>query len=347
VSASRFSEVGGVPLAAMGAMYFIVLLLLGLLQSPGSKGFTRSQTWMALLSALALSVDVGLLGVQAFAIRSFCLFCLATYACTLAHLGLNWLLLPASQRRLKALFVTDKKSQVPALTLALTSMGVVVSAALIYRFAAPISLEQQSAGFEQAKKSFLDNWDRAPSSAIAVRPTDATWGNPKAKVQIVLFSDFECPHCQRAAFAMHTAIAPEEERVWVIFKHFPLDMSCNRLLTQPIHANACALSHLAYCANKKGRFWDFHDRVFFKLSARELSSTRDQIWDGVRNVFSREEFDQCLSNPEALANTQADIEQGNALEINSTPTIFINGKRVTLAPTVDLLRELIQKEASK
>lgn len=328
------------PLAAGGVLYFLLLFLLGAFQPPRSKGFPKAQAWMALLALLALSVDLWLTGVQAFVLRSFCLFCIFTYVCTAAHLALNWAMAP-KERRGSRFLRSDKRSTIPPLVWAGTFSLLIASSIGLYSLSTGPA---PRVGAEEAKRAFLASWETLPSVPISLRASDSQWGNPQAKVQIVLFSDFECPHCQRAAFAIQTALATEKDSVNLVFKHFPLDMSCNRLLTQPIHANACALAQLAQCAEKKGKFWDYHDRVFFKLSARELSSTRDKIWEGVRTVFTREEFDRCLADSEAASNVQADIEQGNVLGVTSTPSVFINGKKVTLAPTVDLLRDLVKKE---
>ncbi len=341
VNSSAFAEVLGVPVAAAGVLYFLLLFLLGLFQPPHSKGFERTQAWMAWLALLALSVDLWLTGVQAFVLQSFCLFCVFTYVCTAAHLALNWAMAPKDRKKGLRFLRSDKRSKIPPFVGAGTFSLLAIGAVGLYSLSAGPA---PRVGAEEAKRAFLASWDSLPSAPIALRVSDSQWGNPQAKVQIVLFSDFECPHCQRAAFAVQTALASEKDRISLVFKHFPLDMSCNRLLTQPIHANACALAQLGQCAQKKGKFWDYHDRVFFKLSARELSSTRDKIWEGVRSVFTREEFDRCLADPEAAANIQADIEQGNVLGVTSTPSVFINGKKVTLAPTVDLLRDLVKKE---
>lgn len=299
---------------------------------------------MARLAVVALAIDLWLLGVQAFALQNFCLFCCFTYLCTFGHLAMNWMMLPVGSRDWRVFLKSERKVQLPSFVWAVSVVVLVTASISLYQYVSSSLSAVRTAGIEQSKKAFLETWSQRPSVTIPVKGTDPVWGNPQSKVQIVVFSDFECPHCQRAAFALHTALAPEQSRIQIIFKHFPLDMSCNPLLKAPIHQNACALAHLGYCANQKNRFWDFHDRVFFKLSARELSSSRDKVYEGVKLLFTRKEFDECLTNPEALANTRDDIEQGKNLGIESTPALFINGKRVAFAPTVDLLRELVQKE---
>ncbi len=344
VNGSQYSEIFGIPLAALGVLYFLALFLLGAIQPPTTRAFRSAQAWMARLALLSLAIDLGLLGIQAFALNNFCLFCCLTYLFSAGHLLANFALAPVGSRSLRAVLATHQKGKLPSFASAATFSGVLASAFALYLYVSASAGSARVAGMEESKKVFLETWNQRPATSIPILPADPIWGNPQSKVQVVVFSDFECPHCQRAAFAMHTALAPEEGRVQVVFKNFPLDMSCNPLLKNPIHQNSCALAHLGFCAQQKGKFWDFHDRVFFKLSARELSSTRDLVYEGVKQLFSRKEFDDCLANPEALAHTLAGIEQGRSLTIDSTPAIFINGKKVTVAPTVDLIRELVQRE---
>ncbi len=347
VNASRHAEIAGIPLAALGILFFLGLFVFGLIQPPGSRGFARSQVWMARAAGGALLVDLYLLSVQAFVLQTFCLFCCLTYVCTGGHLFLNWQQLAAGHRHWENLFQGERRVRIASFAWAITFVAVLVGAIGVFQYHASTVGASRSASLEQSKKAFLETWANRPSSPISLKSTDASWGNPQAKVQVVVFSDFECPHCQRAAFALQTALAVNEKKVQMVFKHFPLDNSCNPLLQAPMHANACALSYLGYCANKKNRFWDFHDRVFFKLSARELSSSKDQLYDGVKTLFTRKEFDDCLANGDAQANTRADIELGKRVGVDSTPSVYINGKRVIFAPTVDLVQELVQKELDR
>lgn len=344
VHTSQYSELFGIPLAAIGTFFFVVLLLLGSLQPPGSNGFARAQAWMATLVSIALGVDFYLLGVQAFALKSFCVFCVATYLMSALHLGLNWFLLPTESRTCRNFFIADKRSRIPSMVVAMVVVLSSIAALGMLAYRSTNISAVQTANIEQARKAFLDSWANQPRVAIPTSSTDGSWGNPDAKVKLVVFSDFECPHCKRAAFALHTALSPEQNRVHLVFKNFPLDMSCNHLLQQPIHANACSLAALSYCANRKGKFWDFHDRVFFTLSEREISSTHDKLFDGVKTVFTRKEFDECLADPAAQANTKSDIALGIQLGIDSTPTLYINGKKVSFSPTVELVRSLVAKE---
>ncbi len=347
VNASQYSEVAGIPLAALGVVYFVCLFMLGVTQPPISRGFARAQVWMARLAILALAVDVFLFGVQAFAVHSFCLLCLFTYLCTAGHLAANWLNQPRGVRNGRHWLVGERKAQLASFAIAANLVVLIGVSTALFQYVFGSAAAEHIANLEQSKKVFLETWSTRPAKSIPIGEKDPSWGNPQAKVRIVVFSDFECPHCQRAAFALHTALASSESQVQLVYKNFPLDMACNPLLKQPMHTNSCALAKLGFCANEKKKFWEFHDRVFFKLSAREISSDQNAMHDGMKHIFTRKEFDECLANQDALSHTQRDIDLGRNLEIDSTPAIFINGKRVAFTPTVDLIRDLVQRELPK
>ena len=143
---------------------------------------------------------------------------------------------------------------------------------------------------------------------------------------------------------MQTALQPLRDRIFFVFKHFPLDPSCNRLVKYQLHENACRLARLSYCAAGKQKFWEFHDRVFEKAA----SATR-VVWDRyvehVAPVFSPNEIARCLADPASLHNVQADIALGDSLKISGTPTIFINGKLITIPLTIETIRRLIEIES--
>jgi uncharacterized membrane protein len=76
VNASAFSEIVGIPIAALGALFFFTLLILVAFHPPESRYYRKTQIITARLSTLALGIDLILFGLQYFVIRKFCLFCL-------------------------------------------------------------------------------------------------------------------------------------------------------------------------------------------------------------------------------------------------------------------------------
>jgi protein-disulfide isomerase len=193
------------------------------------------------------------------------------------------------------------------------------------------------AAIEAAKEKLFSEWKTLPKRKIEVKSTDAVFGNKNAKIQIVEFSDFQCPYCKFASRIMGTILNQYKDKVLFIFKNYPLDSSCNSALVYPMHPQACKLARLATCANAKGKFWEFQEYIF----SRDFDALTQQ---NVSKFFTEVEFSECLSDEKSLRLVQQEIEEGNAWDIKGTPAIFINGKAANIPLTIQNIKKLIEME---
>jgi protein-disulfide isomerase len=150
-------------------------------------------------------------------------------------------------------------------------------------------------------------------------------GDPKAKVTIVEFSDYQCPFCKRFYTDTEGQIRDQyvkSGKVKIAFRNFPL----------PFHSNAQIAAEAAECAAKVGgndAFWKYHDTLFTKgdgdgtgLDAASLKQyAKDQGLDTAK-------FNTCLDNHETKAIVDKDTADGSAAGVQGTPTSYINGKQV-------------------
>jgi protein-disulfide isomerase len=156
-----------------------------------------------------------------------------------------------------------------------------------------------------------------------------TEGNPAlgpgdARVTIVEFSDFECPHC-RDLFKTLKTLEAQYPQVRVVYKDFPL--------TQ-IHPWTETASIGARCAyiQSPATFWNLHDSIF---ENQDLIST-ENIWQKLLGFASAasldtEAFKACMSSQEAKSAVEANHADGAAIGVNSTPTVFVNGRMLVTA----------------
>jgi protein-disulfide isomerase len=138
-------------------------------------------------------------------------------------------------------------------------------------------------------------------------------GSSNAKVAMFVFSDFECPFCE--TFAQQTWPALRREYVAtglvkVVFRHLPLTT---------IHRNARRAAEASVCAQRLGKFWEFHDQLF--AAAPDLSDA-GLIRQARAVGLDRAGFESCLAAPpaEALAN---DLQLAGKLGIESTPAFLV------------------------
>jgi protein-disulfide isomerase len=146
-------------------------------------------------------------------------------------------------------------------------------------------------------------------------------GDPKAPVKLVEFSDFECPVCRNLHDALR-GLLPNYPQVQVIFKDFPLEQ------LHPWARTAALAGRCAYLQNPKA-FWKLYDLIY---DGQDLISAAN-AWTKMNDFAGQagldpERFKSCLASPEAAAAVNASRANGQQLEIASTPTMFVNGRRI-------------------
>ena len=150
-----------------------------------------------------------------------------------------------------------------------------------------------------------------------------TEGNPSvgpadARVTVVIFSDFQCPHCRELSNTLATVI-PEYPQVRFVFKDFPLTQ------IHPWAETAAIGAHCAYVQSPKA-----FARVDAQIFAEQDLLSAENIWEKLVSYATQagldpDAFKSCMSSPEAKATVDASHKEGVALSITSTPTLFVNG----------------------
>lgn len=159
----------------------------------------------------------------------------------------------------------------------------------------------------------------------------AVRGDPKAKVALVEFSDFECPHCKMAE-PMIKQILAENPQVKLIFFNYPL----------PMHQNAGPAAAAALAAGKQGKFWAYHDKLFEnqgKLNPAELIQYAQEL----KLDIPRFQADMDAARARVLE----ERKRGEKLDIQGTPSFYINGRKFNDKLTVDNLRAWIDEELAR
>lgn len=119
-----------------------------------------------------------------------------------------------------------------------------------------------------------------------------------------------------------------------MFKDFPL----------PNHANAFKAAEAAHCAGEQGRYWEMHDRMFADQRALEISALKASA---AAIGLSPAEFGQCLDSGKFAAVIREDMAVGEKLGVNSTPTIYINGRPLIGAQPFDVFKSAIDEELTR
>jgi protein-disulfide isomerase len=150
-------------------------------------------------------------------------------------------------------------------------------------------------------------------------------GAEKPAVTLLEFSDYECPYCRQAHSQLRALIERYPTLLRLVHRHYPLDMSCNSSLKAKMHQNACFAAMIAECAGAQDRFWQANDYLF--AEARNIGSRSNA--EIARDLgLDAKALDTCLRSdgPRVVA---ADVDEGNRLDIQGTPTFFVEGQTYT------------------
>lgn len=325
VTASPFGQFLGMPLSLWGLLGYLATAVLAFIAWQFSEWTSKALAAIATLSLIFLGIDAVLFVIMIRFIGYLCPVCLGTYA---VNLGVLWCAGRACGKRPSELL-----RQATASLAAFRPQSRVAVAALLWGVLLTGSVGAFSVN--TAARFFSEG----PPGALRKQMTDfvkhqqrvqvGTSGDPRhgasgAPIQIVEFSDFLCPSCQRASQFNPLLLASSRGRAAFTFKHYPLDQTCNDKIQRVVHPNACQIAAATECAHEQGKFWALHDRLFGKLAGAAYPIAeleRDAEAAGVNLTAFRE----CLQAGRGMDAVKRDIEEATRLGVRSTPTYVVNG----------------------
>jgi protein-disulfide isomerase len=148
-------------------------------------------------------------------------------------------------------------------------------------------------------------------------------GPAEAAIRIVIFMDYQCAGCHLLELELKR-ILEQHPDISISVKQWPGDVACNTLGVEGKHVNACAAARAAEAAGLlRGHdgFWQMHFWLFDhsgRFTAEELRAAAQEFG------YDPDEFDRVRLGDETLRLVQADIDEGFALGVRSTPTVYIN-----------------------
>ena len=164
-------------------------------------------------------------------------------------------------------------------------------------------------------------------------------GSPDAKVTVVEWSDFECPFCSRAVETLRQIEKSYGSDVRFVFKHNPL----------PMHPDAPYAAKASIAAQKQGKFWQMHDKLFDASASRQPDALKPDKVDGMARSLGldMDRYRRDADSPETAQVIRDDQAQAAKLGANGTPHFFINGARVAGALPLESFRAVIDAQLKR
>jgi len=168
-----------------------------------------------------------------------------------------------------------------------------------------------------------------------VEAGDAPAKGPKdAPLQVIVFSDFQCPFCKRVEPTLTQLEKEYQGKVHMVWKNYPL----------PFHQNAEPAAEASMAANAQGKFWPMHDKLFENQTALDRPSLEKYAQDLGLNMSK---FKADLDSAKFKSTIESTTKEGTTVGVNGTPAVFINGRKISGAYPFETFKKIADEELAK
>ena len=319
---SSYGSLFGVPVALFGVFFFtLVLLLAGVGGRQGSAVRDAMPAYVFAISTIGLAFILYLGWASYVQLKTFCMLCAATYVSVIVIFIVSGGATTVPMTTLPGRLPRDIRALLTSpIALGLTLVLVAGAGTAISAFPA----EQGHAAAaaltpltDQQRADVAKWWDIQPTIEQPM-PMNG------AKVSVVIFSDFQCPHCRAAHDAYKPIIAKHagDPRVRFVLKHFPLEGECNSYAPNGGHSAACEAAAAVVLARQTGKAERMTDWLFDNQEKLTPSGVRE----AAHEIGGVPDFNAAYAD--ALKEVRADANLGGVIGVSSTPTIVLNNRKL-------------------
>lgn len=184
-----------------------------------------------------------------------------------------------------------------------------------------------------------DDRDATVGEETLTRPS-VTYVNPSkgpatAPVTLAVFGDFQCAACKELAATLDALMRSFPDDVRVVWKDMP---------NEEAHPVATKAAVAAHCADRQGKFWEFHDALFERqayLSEAEIDAA------ALATGLDLDAFSRCAKTNDTLSIVRRDFEEGRALRVLGTPTTFVGDESFAGALSLETLTSIVRQRLVK
>lgn len=350
VNASEWSSLLGVPVASYG-IFFYTLLLLGSVCATAKARILSLQTWSGIvlvLSTIASFLSIALFAISEIFIGALCLMCIGLYVVNFITLSVVWFYgwkgrFGQGLRhgftegiRLLGVVLGLSKAEAPTSPWRIRVVSLIALVVAAVSVILPEVLYQSYASQEMPEVDPLQQWENAPVTQFALDLNggafgDYSLGDPSAPIQIVEFADYECPACKMMHGLMKKLLEKYQGKYLFVFKNYPLDKSCNPEMERELHEFACTAAFFSRCAGEQGKFWEANTILFLRDAEKGELTRESLVKDGSKEIgLDDTAVLECMASGRYREKIIRDVKAGSAAELQGTPSVWVNGKLVSL-----------------
>lgn len=338
---SSVSQFWGIPLAYWGMLFYITIFFLTIVDKLKQikflkflEVFKNPVSYITMLGTVAFACSMVLAGLSLFKIHKLCVLCVITYFIDFI------IALVASSgkfRQIAADFKTTildfisgaKKYPKTFIVLLILAVSFFTYSGVTYNFVPHIKKQKAILKYRDIKFN-------------PYRVKGNTLGSEKADVIIELYSDYVCPLCYIHNIMLHQA-AKEFSNIKIIHHNYPFDKECNPYISINMHPNACFMARGAIAARNQGNYWEMSSLLYENqpTNMEAMLKLSDELG------FNKDKFISDFKSEKTAKEIETELNKAVDLNIDSTPTMYVNGDKIVGVKPYYELKEILIKHGAK
>lgn len=341
-SRSSVSQFWGIPLAYWGLFFYTTIIFLLFVDKLKNikflkflEVFKNPMSYITSLGVTAFMISMILASLSLFKIHKLCILCVLTYIIDLI------IAVIASSGKLNNVYASFKETffdfidgvknyTKTFIVLLILAVSFLCYSGITYNFVPHVKKQKAILKYRKIKKN-------------PYRVKGNTLGAENADVVIELYSDYVCPLCYIHNIMLHQAVK-DFSNIKIIHYNYPFDKECNPNISVNMHPDACFMAKGAIAAKRQGNYWEMASLLYEKqpTTYKDIEKLADELG------FDKEKFLSDIESKEVVRELQHDLNRAYDLEIDSTPTMYINGDKVVgVMPYYELEDKLIKHGAKR
>jgi protein-disulfide isomerase/uncharacterized membrane protein len=341
VAKTTLAQFWGIPLAYWGMLFYLTVIFLTIVDKLKNVKFLKflevfknPSSYITFLGTLAFVISMVLAGLSIFRIQKICLLCIATYFIDLL------IALISSSCSLKNIIYSYKETYIDFIdgakkytktfiVLVLLATSFLLYSRLTYSFVPHVKRVKELQRYHKMKFN-------------PYRVSGNTLGEENANVVVELYSDYVCPLCYVHNIMLHKAVK-EFSNVRIIHHNYPFDKECNPYIGFSMHPNACFMAKGAIAARKQGNYWEMAS-LLYENQPKNIDDLKELA---KRLNFDEKKFLEDFNSKATYSELEEEVQHADSLDIDSTPTMYVNGDKVVGVMPYKELEEVLIKHGAK
>ena len=340
--------IGDVPTALFGFIFygFIAVITAAQFMRQNSGEVFQLYTLILILSIAAFSGDAALYLVSVFSIKFVCPLCAMTYAATTLILISSILLLKKNTGSPGESIIMAMKNFLKRNILTYITIVIVLASAGISTSAVVHAVaDKKDYSYEERFQKAIRQYESEKVTDVSFADVPV-FGKENADAKFVIFFDFTCSHCMIEFNALEMLMKKYPDDTSVSFRFFPLDGSCSKPEkgSENIEAASCIAFAAAFCSYKQGKFMEYAKILFDNYHKKNIRFSVKSVRDAARVInMNLAGFDLCFGSEQTWEYINKEYMETERLGLTGTPTVYLNGKKLTgSSRRADMLEGLVK-----